>query len=118
MKNFQHSTELLQTLPPEIREAVEKFAHSEKHPLEEAIRQVLARGVAAIHGKPNNGSLSAEIAAQLSTRQNQILCKLRSGSAIKEIAGDLAISEATVRTHILRIRQRLECNDLLSLRMP
>jgi DNA-binding NarL/FixJ family response regulator len=53
----------------------------------------------------------------MSARQRAVLNGLRKGLAVKEIADDLKISEVTVRTHILRIRSRLGCPDLLKLRM-
>ena len=55
---------------------------------------------------------------ELSARQRAVLEALRNGSAVKEIADDLKISEVTVRTHIQRIRARLGYSDLLRLRIP
>ena len=54
----------------------------------------------------------------LSPQQSVVLEGLKSGLSVKEIAASLGILEGTVRTHILRIRERLNCADLLSLRLP
>lgn len=56
--------------------------------------------------------------ADLSPRQIAVLISLRSGLAVKEIADSLKVSEATVRTHIIRIRERTGCTDILKLRIP
>jgi DNA-binding NarL/FixJ family response regulator len=56
--------------------------------------------------------------ADLSPRQIAVLICLRSGLAVKEIADNLKVSETTVRTHIIRIRERTGCTDILKLRIP
>ncbi|TAE93089.1 MAG: hypothetical protein EAZ81_01100 [Verrucomicrobia bacterium] len=53
----------------------------------------------------------------LSDRQRVVLSFLRKGMSVKKIAEVMQISEPTVRTHIQRIRDRLGCSDLLTLRM-
>jgi DNA-binding NarL/FixJ family response regulator len=54
----------------------------------------------------------------LSARQQAVLRALRRGLSVKEVAVELQVSEVTVRTHIMRTRQRLGCSDLLGLRIP
>jgi DNA-binding CsgD family transcriptional regulator len=54
--------------------------------------------------------------AALSPKQKLVLEHLRAGLSTKEIADALSVGEETVRTHILRIRARIDCPDLLSLR--
>jgi DNA-binding NarL/FixJ family response regulator len=56
--------------------------------------------------------------ADLSPRQISVLQGLRDGLAVKEIADKLNVGEATVRTHIIRIRERTGCLDILKLRIP
>jgi DNA-binding NarL/FixJ family response regulator len=51
-----------------------------------------------------------------SPRQRQVLALLRCGQSVKEIADQLEVQEATVRTHIARLRTRLSAQDLLNLR--
>jgi DNA-binding NarL/FixJ family response regulator len=47
-----------------------------------------------------------------------VLQGLRDGLAVKEIADKLNVGEATVRTYIIRIRERTGCMDILKLRTP
>lgn len=51
-----------------------------------------------------------------SPRQQEVLTLLQCGQSVKEIADQLAVKEATVRTHIARLRSRLSAQDLLNLR--
>lgn len=110
---------------PQNLAKAEKFTH-----LSESIRQIaIHRGInpnqavcdALAHGlkELENGQsdISPEDLLDLSTRQRAVLDALRKGFAVKEIADHLKISEVTVRTHIQRIRTRLDCPDLLKLRM-
>ncbi len=64
-----------------------------------------------ITGKPALSSLDS-----LSPKQSAVLESLRAGHSVKESAALLGVSEQTVRTHIIRIRSRLDCAGLLSLR--
>ncbi len=57
-----------------------------------------------------------EQGSELSPKQKIVFEHLRNGLSTKEIAEALSIREETVRTHILRIRTRIDCPDLLSLR--
>ncbi len=43
----------------------------------------------------------------LTPRQRQVLAALARGRQTKEIARDLGVSEATVKTHLARARERL-----------
>lgn len=52
----------------------------------------------------------------LSPKQTAVLESLRVGHSVKESAALLGLSEETDRTHIIRIRAKLDCADLLSLR--
>lgn len=53
----------------------------------------------------------------ISTQQGNVLALLQRGKTVKEIAFQLKLGEATVRTHIKRLIDKLDCNDLLDLRM-
>ena len=53
---------------------------------------------------------------ELSPKQTAVLESLRAGHSVKETAAILGVSEETVRTHIIRIRSKLDCSDLLALR--
>jgi DNA-binding NarL/FixJ family response regulator len=54
---------------------------------------------------------------ELSQKQNRVLQQLKLGKSVKEISFDLSMSEPTVRTHIERLKDKLNCQDLLELRM-
>ena len=47
----------------------------------------------------------------LSERELEVLQLMARGSANKQIAGDLSITESTVKTHVANIFQKLEVND-------
>ncbi len=57
------------------------------------------------------GPVKAEPAEQLTDRELEILRLMASGSANKEIAGALYISENTVKTHISNLFQKLGIRD-------
>jgi DNA-binding NarL/FixJ family response regulator len=54
---------------------------------------------------------------EISSQQGTVLTLLQQGKTVKEIAYHLRLGEATVRTHIKRLKDKLGCNDLLNLRM-
>ena len=60
--------------------------------------------------------LSRESAPQelLSARERQVLDLLAKGSANKEIATSLSLSESTIKTHVANIFNKLEVNDRTS----
>ncbi len=60
--------------------------------------------------------LSREAAPQelLSERERQVLDLLATGSANKEIAASLSLSESTIKTHVANIFQKLDVNDRTS----
>ena len=60
--------------------------------------------------------LTRESAPQelLSERERQVLDLLAKGSANKEIAASLSLSESTIKTHVANIFQKLEVNDRTS----
>lgn len=49
-------------------------------------------------------------------RQAEIMGLLQEGLSVKEVAAKAGLSENTVRCHIRRMRQKLNCRDLLELR--
>jgi len=50
----------------------------------------------------------------LSEREMDVLHKMASGNANKEIAAQLELSESTIKTHVARIFQKLDVNDRTS----
>jgi DNA-binding NarL/FixJ family response regulator len=49
--------------------------------------------------------------ALLTPREREVLIAVASGQSNAEIAGDLVLSEATVKTHVGRILAKLELRD-------
>lgn len=54
---------------------------------------------------------------EMSKQQRVVFELLRQGKSVKEIAFQLQLGERSVRTHIARLREKLNCSDLLDLRM-
>lgn len=104
-------------LPKPFQSRISKIADISGCSYDEALAEVVAKGLEEIDRKIDEFSESKEY-NELSRRQREVLNGLRGGMAVKELAHKLGISEATVRTHIFRLRQRLGCNDLLKLRIP
>jgi DNA-binding NarL/FixJ family response regulator len=98
-----------------LRECIRQYALKNGMSPNDAVCHALAIGLKELE---NGQTLTlSEDLEDMSARQRAVLEALRKGMAVKEIAGSLNISEATVRTHILRIRTRLDCPDLLKLRI-
>jgi len=62
---------------------------------------------------PNNGKTRPPLRVPLTRREIEILCLLSRGLVAKEIAENLNLSNATVRTHIQRILQKLKVHSKL-----
>lgn len=101
-------------LKPLIRDdtlaKLQQLAKSRGVSIDEAIRQLIAQELHC--PAPREVSLAA-----LTPKQALVLSHLKSGLSVKETANKMGVSEETVRTHILRARSRLDCSDLLSLRI-
>ncbi|MFD2255517.1 helix-turn-helix transcriptional regulator [Luteolibacter algae] len=117
MKTLQENSADFIVVPPELHDRIAKIADVRDCDFQEAVAHVLERGLIDIDNRITNFENSDQI-SELSSRQLSVLKALRKGLAVKEVADSLKVSEVTVRTHILRIRQRLGCSDLLKLRIP
>jgi DNA-binding NarL/FixJ family response regulator len=104
----QFSEEVFSLLDPVLRFA-EKMGVSP----EEVLKQMME----AYLSKCDKNAILHHESSELSHRQRTVLAFLRRGMSVKKIAAEMQISEPTVRTHIQRIRDRLGCSDLLTLRM-
>jgi DNA-binding NarL/FixJ family response regulator len=94
-----------------------RLATLKKCSIEEALAHIINNGIKSIACELEEDPESG-YPADLSPRQISVLQGLRDGLAVKEIADKLNIGEATVRTHIIRIRERTGCMDILKLRIP
>ena len=95
----------------------QRLAALKKCSMEEALAQIIDHGIKST-GCELEADPVSDHPADLSPRQISVLQGLRAGLAVKEIADKLNVGEATVRTHIIRIRERTGCLDILKLRIP
>ena len=104
-------------LPKPVMAKLSAMAENGHGPMPRLLSQVIELGLERLaeagiaadgHGVPDG----------LAPRQLAVLDCLRKGYAVGEIATRLGISETTVRTHIARLKDRLECHDILKLRLP
>jgi DNA-binding NarL/FixJ family response regulator len=96
-------------LDAQTQERLARIARARGITVAEALREALQAGTGQLERDHS-------LRQQLTPKQQQVLDCLKSGLSVKESAARLGVSEETVRTHILRIRSRLDCSDLLSLR--
>jgi DNA-binding NarL/FixJ family response regulator len=94
-----------------------RLATLKKCSISEALAQIINNGIKSIGCELEEDPVSGR-PADLSPRQIIVLQGLRDGLAVKEIADKLDVGEATIRTHITRIRERTGCMDILKLRLP
>jgi DNA-binding NarL/FixJ family response regulator len=82
---------------------------------QEMMALVIDAGLAVIERRLGaNGNHPLPVISQ---QQRIVLDLLQQGKTVKEIAYQLKLGEATIRTHITRIKEKLNCSDLLNLRM-
>ena len=97
------------------QETIEKLReHAGGRPLKDLIEHAIRCGVDLLEPLASQGIQEKSIG--LSSRQREVLRLLRMGFSVKEISVELDIGEASVRTHIARLRDRLGTEDLLALR--
>ncbi len=95
----------------------EKLAALKKCSIDEALALIINNGINSVGCELEANPVSGH-SSNLTARQNSVLQFLRNGLAVKEIAVKLNVGEATIRTHIIRIRERIGCLDILKLRIP
>ena len=95
----------------------QRLAKSKRYSISEALAHIIESGIRSTECEIETDRVTGR-PADLSQRQIAVLQGLRDGLAVKEIAHKLNVGEATVRTHITRIRERTGCVDILKLRMP
>jgi len=66
-----------------------------------------------VHASPGNRgpTISDAAVASLSPREREVVGLIAHGRSNKEIAGELFISEATVKTHVARVLTKLDLRD-------
>jgi DNA-binding NarL/FixJ family response regulator len=99
---------LLKTAPPaRLVEAVRTVAAGEALLAPTVTRRLVERFVS---GPPPGQSPPPEL-AELTDRESEVLTLIARGRSNSEIAGDLFVSEATVKTHVNRVLAKLDLRD-------
>ncbi|THA25268.1 response regulator transcription factor [Streptomyces sp. RKND-216] len=79
--------------------------------LSPAVASRLVSRMRATHGSGGNGGDRAGTGTPLSAREGEVLALVAAGTANREIARRLFISEATVKTHLTHLYAKLGVND-------
>lgn len=104
-------------LPSALMRHLERISRKNDCSLKGALLEVLEAGLEKLDDEWQE-SMVDRFGIPLSPKQKVVMICLRRGMAVKEIASDLGVSETTIRTHIARLKQRMDCDDLLQLRLP
>lgn len=107
----------LASIPRNLGVKVKRVSDLKGCSMEEALSHLVEKGLELFEREVDTHANTSR-PSNLTPRQIAVLISLRSGLAVKEIADNLNVSEATVRTHIIRIRERTGCSDILKLRIP
>jgi DNA-binding NarL/FixJ family response regulator len=104
---------LLKDVPPaELIAAIRSVAAGDAVVSPRITRQLLDRYAAALPtGEPGPTDEPHPILARLTDREGEVMLALARGLSNAEIAGELFLSEATVKTHVTRILGKLELRD-------
>jgi DNA-binding NarL/FixJ family response regulator len=94
---------LLSAEPDELRKAIQ-LVHQGLSVLSPQVTRQVLRAVA--HGDMERGAESG-----LSGREMEVLACLSQGKTTTQIAGELYISENTVKTHVRHILEKLEASN-------
>jgi len=94
--------------PEDLVEAVRIVARGDALLAPEVTRRVLAR----FSARPGRAA-RPDLAASLSERERQVLLLVAQGLSNAEIAARLVVSEATVKTHVSRVLDKLGVRDRL-----
>jgi FixJ family two-component response regulator len=82
--------------------------------LQDAIRQAIDRSRAALAAEAKLQSLR-DYHASLTPREREIMALVVSGRLNKQIAGELGISEITVKAHRGRVMRKMQVDSLADL---
>jgi DNA-binding NarL/FixJ family response regulator len=104
---------LLKDVPPaELIAAIRSVAGGDAVVSPRITRQLLDRYAAVLpSGESETGDEPHPILARLTEREGEVMMALARGLSNAEIAGELFLSEATVKTHVTRILGKLELRD-------
>ncbi|MFD7917653.1 response regulator [Streptomyces sp. NPDC059740] len=102
---------LLKDVPPEeLLAAVRVVHHGEAVVAPSTTRRLLDRFASALPAPPADGAARGRLAA-LTAREHEVLLLVARGLSNAEIAAQLSLSDATVKTHVGRILGKLGLRD-------
>ncbi|HLS48495.1 MAG TPA: response regulator transcription factor [Actinomycetaceae bacterium] len=100
---------LLKDAPPEDMLAAIRTVHRGDAVIApSSTRRLLAH---LAHTLPSDERRSSDILDQLTTREREVLTHMARGLSNAEIAAELFVAEATVKTHVGRVLQKLSARD-------
>jgi DNA-binding NarL/FixJ family response regulator len=104
---------LLKDVPPaELTAAIRSVAAGDAVVSPRITRQLLDRYASVLpSGDPDAADQPHPILARLTEREGEVMLSLARGLSNAEIARELFLSEATVKTHVTRILGKLELRD-------
>jgi DNA-binding NarL/FixJ family response regulator len=103
---------LKDTLPADLLQAVRVVAAGDA-----LLAPKITRRLIADFANLPDPSVPAVVLDQLTDRENEVLAHVAKGMSNSEIAGELFISEATIKTHISRLLMKLDARDRAQLVM-
>lgn len=99
---------MLKDAPPrQLAEAVRTVAEGDSLLAPAVTKRLVERYVSA----PQRGAADDPRFADLTDREREILALIARGRSNRELADELFVSEATVKTHVTRILRKLELRD-------
>ncbi|WP_111765198.1 response regulator [Nakamurella deserti] len=97
--------------PEDLIEAIHVVGRGDALLAPEITRRVIERFVAAPAAQPSMRPGAAAQLAELTEREHEVLVRLAGGASNAEIAGQLFLGEATVKTHVSRVLMKLGLRD-------
>jgi DNA-binding NarL/FixJ family response regulator len=103
-----HGLLLREATREELTSAVRAAAHGQVLLAPQIARRLIER---LSSGYARSATELRPVLRQLTEREHQVLLLIGRGMSVPEIAGELTIGEATVRTHLYRLRCKLMLRD-------
>jgi DNA-binding NarL/FixJ family response regulator len=97
--------------PPELMAAIRAVASGVAVVSPRITRQLLDRYAAALPLTPEDANAPHPLFENLTDREGDVLLAMARGLSNAEIARELVLAEATVKTHVTRILSKLELRD-------
>lgn len=106
---------LLKDTPPEdLLSAIRNVHRGDAVLAPSATRKLVEHFVPILHKRSDNSTKSEKLSS-LSPRETEVLHQVARGKSNQEIAEELVVSEATVKTHVGHILQKFQARDRVQL---